>query len=98
MTLLLVIPGIWLFVMYAVAVPALLLERVGPVQSLKRSYRLVKGRWWATFGTLLVSTVLAGIVGALRPVGDHDRPQPAGGRQHARARVRQRRVAARSAP
>ena len=65
MTLLLVIPGIWLFVMYAVAVPALLLERVGRVQSLKRSFRLVKGRWWATFGTLLVSTVLAGIVGAL---------------------------------
>ena len=65
MTLLLVIPGIWLFVMYAVAVPALLLERIGPVQGLKRSYRLVKGRWWPTFGALLVSYVLAGIVGAL---------------------------------
>jgi len=65
MTLLLVIPGIWLFVMYAVAVPALLLERIGPVAGLKRSYRLVKGRWWPTFGALLVSYVLAGIVGAL---------------------------------
>ena len=65
MTLLLIVPGIWLFVMYAVAVPALLLERVGPVEGLKRSFRLVKGRWWATFGVLLVSTILAGIVGAL---------------------------------
>ena len=64
-TLLLILPGIWLFVMYAVAVPALLLERIGPVAALRRSFRLVKGRWWATFGVLLVGYMLASIVGAI---------------------------------
>ena len=64
-TLALVVPGIWLFVSYAVAVPALLLERIGPVAALRRSFRLVKGRWWATFGVLLVGYLLASIVGAI---------------------------------
>jgi hypothetical protein len=64
-TLALVVPGIWLFVSYAVAVPALLLERIGPVQALRRSFRLVRGRWWATAGTLLVGYLLIGILGAL---------------------------------
>jgi hypothetical protein len=64
-TVLLILPGIWLFVRYAVAVPALLLERIGPVAALGRSFRLVKGRWWATFGALLVGYMLASIVGAI---------------------------------
>src|SRR5918997_5470278 len=42
----LLVPGIWLFVMYSVAVPALLLERIGPVSALRRSFRLIRGRWW----------------------------------------------------
>jgi hypothetical protein len=64
-TIALVVPGIWLFVSYAVAVPALLLERIGPLAALGRSFRLVKGRWWATFGALLVGYLLASIVGAI---------------------------------
>src|SRR5918999_1390317 len=64
-TLALIVPGIWLFVMYSVAVPALLLERIGPIQALRRSFRLVRGRWWATAGVLLVGYLLIGILGAL---------------------------------
>jgi hypothetical protein len=64
-TLALVVPGIWLFVMYSVAVPALLLERIGPVRALRRSFRLVRGRWWPTAGALLVGYLLIGILGAL---------------------------------
>jgi hypothetical protein len=64
-TIALVVPGIWLFVMYSVAVPAMLLERIGPVQALRRSFRLVRGRWWSTAGTLLVGYLLIGIIGAL---------------------------------
>jgi hypothetical protein len=64
-TLALIVPGIWLFVMYSVAVPALLLERIGPVRALRRSFRLVRGRWWQTAGVLLVGYLLIGILGAL---------------------------------
>jgi hypothetical protein len=61
----LVIPGIWLAVAYSVAVPALLLERAGPIQSLRRSFRLVRKRWWPTAGALLVGYVLTAIVGGI---------------------------------
>jgi hypothetical protein len=64
-TLALIVPGIWLFVMYSVAVPALLLERIGPLAALRRSFRLVRGRWWATAGALLVGYLLIGVLGAL---------------------------------
>src|SRR5215218_5750259 len=61
----LIVPGIWLFVMYSVSVPALLLERIGPMAALRRSFRLVRGRWWSTAGVLVVGYLLIGIVGAL---------------------------------
>ena len=64
-TLALVVPGIWLFVAYSVAVPALLLERIGPIRALRRSFRLVRGRWWPTAGVLLIGYLLIGILGAL---------------------------------
>jgi hypothetical protein len=54
----LVLPGFWLFVCFAVAIPALLFEELGPAQALGRSFRLVKGRWWATFAALFVMLVL----------------------------------------
>jgi hypothetical protein len=64
-TVALIVPGVWLFVSYSVAVPALLLERIGPIDALRRSFRLVRGRWWSTAGTLLVGYLLIGILGAL---------------------------------
>lgn len=62
-------PGVFLAVRWSVALPALLLERRGPVAALGRSWRLVKGFWWKVFGTLLVAyllvTVLSFAVGAV---------------------------------
>jgi uncharacterized membrane protein YgcG len=63
--LLVIVPGIWLAVAFSVAVPALLLERVGPFAAMGRSFRLVRGRWWATFGALLVGYLLVGILGGI---------------------------------
>ncbi len=64
----LIIPGIWLFGIWSVRVPALVIERAGPIKSLRRSYRLVKGRWWPVAGVLVVSSlmvfVLAGLIEA----------------------------------
>ena len=57
-----VIPGIWLYVSFAVAVPALLTEDVRGRRALGRSRRLVKGRWWATFGVIVLGSLLAGLV------------------------------------
>lgn len=61
-TLLFVAPGVWLFVAWAVAMPVLLVEGQRGSSALRRSFVLVQGRWWRTFGTLLVGFILAGIL------------------------------------
>jgi hypothetical protein len=57
-----IIPGIWLYVSFAVAVPVLLTEGVRGRRALGRSRRLVKGRWWPAFGILVLGTILAAVV------------------------------------
>lgn len=42
--------------------PVLLFEDRRGWQALRRSFRLVRGRWWATFLLLVVGTVLTAIV------------------------------------
>jgi hypothetical protein len=65
----LIVPGIWLYAAWSVAVPALLIERTGPMRSLRRSVRLVRGRWWPTAAVLLVSTLMVSLVaGAIQAV------------------------------
>jgi hypothetical protein len=61
----LIVPGIWLAVAFSVGVPVLLLERMGPWASLRRSFQLVRGRWWATAGALVVGYLLIAVIGAL---------------------------------
>ena len=62
---LLVLPGIYLWFSWLVVMPVLLLEGTRGRAALKRSRQLVKGRWWSTFGTYLLSAILVGIVAAV---------------------------------
>ncbi|MGH9041572.1 MAG: hypothetical protein ACRDZ3_15235 [Acidimicrobiia bacterium] len=55
-------PGVWLAVGWSLAFVALLAEDIGATDSLRRSWRLVKGRWWATFGVLLIAFLLNVVV------------------------------------
>jgi hypothetical protein len=67
--LLFIIPGIWLYAAWSVAVPALLIERLGPFRAPGRSRRLVKGRWWATAAVLIVATLMVTLInGAIEAV------------------------------
>ena len=50
----------WLFCFHAI-----LLEGLGPVDALSRSWSLVGGCWWRTFGILLLVWVAAAIIGAV---------------------------------
>ncbi len=52
--ILLVFPGIMLFVMWYVAVPVCVVERAGPITSMGRSRQLTKGYRWKVFGMLLL--------------------------------------------
>jgi len=60
--ILLIVPGIWLYAAWSVAVPALLIERIGGFRALGRSRRLVKGRWWATAAVLVVATLMVTLI------------------------------------
>jgi hypothetical protein len=64
-TLLFIAPGVWLYVAWAFAMPALLVEGLRGRKALGRSFGLVKGRWWRTFGVLVVGFLLAGVVSSL---------------------------------
>jgi hypothetical protein len=52
----------WLGIRLVLATPALVLEDLGVVASLRRSWRLTPGLFWRTFGILFVSGLLIGIV------------------------------------
>jgi len=49
------VPFIWLGVSWSVAFPVLIAEGERGTGALRRAYRLVRGRWWPTFGALLVA-------------------------------------------
>jgi hypothetical protein len=48
-----VVPGALLWVWWSLAAPSIVLEGLGPWAALRRGTRLVRGRYWRTFATLL---------------------------------------------
>ena len=63
---LLIVPGVYLYICFAVAVPVLLTEGAKGRRALGRSRQLVRGRWWPTFCVVVLGAILVGIVqGAL---------------------------------
>jgi len=61
-TIALVLPGIWLFVAWSVAIPALMVEDVRGSKALGRSFGLVRHNWWRTFAALLVGLIFIGLL------------------------------------
>jgi hypothetical protein len=55
--------AVWMWIGWVAAVPAFLTEGTKGRRALGRSFRLVKGRWWRTFGLYLLANLLVGIVG-----------------------------------
>ena len=52
---LLIVPGVWLGTIWGLALPALLVERTGVFGALGRSRALVRGRFWAVLGLLVLA-------------------------------------------
>ena len=57
----LILPGLWLAGAFSMVSAVIALEGLGPVQALRRSFELVRGRWWPTVGFLL----LVGLFGSV---------------------------------
>jgi hypothetical protein len=60
--LMLVIPGAIVLTMLFVAMPACVVEKLGPLKSMRRSAQLTKGHRWAIFGIWIATTLAWGIV------------------------------------
>ncbi len=60
---LLIVPGLILLTIWAVIIPVIIIERAGAMDSFGRSMRLVKGRGWHVFGTLVLLYIIQIVVG-----------------------------------
>jgi MFS family permease len=63
--LLFIIPGIYLMVVLSLSIPALFFERKGIIESIGRSFRIIKGKWWSTFGIGFIAYLVAQAIAVL---------------------------------
>jgi hypothetical protein len=55
--------GVYFGVRWSLTVAAMMAEDMGPIKGMRRSWALVSGMWWRTFGILLVVGILQSIIG-----------------------------------
>ena len=61
--LLVVFPlGIYVWNRWAISANAVILERIGPIAGIKRSWELTRHSWWHTFIVLLITGLAVGII------------------------------------
>lgn len=56
------IPGVYLAIVLSIAAPILIFEDESVGTAFSKSFKLISGKWWSTFGLLVVSSIIAGIV------------------------------------
>ncbi|KRF04258.1 hypothetical protein ASH00_14195 [Arthrobacter sp. Soil782] len=54
--------AVWLNIKWIMAPAALMLEGVGPIAALRRSWTLTTGNWWRTFGILVLTSIIVSII------------------------------------
>jgi hypothetical protein len=55
---LLIVPGLFLLTIWAVGVPAIVVERAGVIEAFGRSHQLVRGHGWTVFGAIVVAFLI----------------------------------------
>jgi uncharacterized membrane protein len=61
-TLLFIVPGIMLAIRWSVALPACVVENMGPLAAMRRSAQLTKGHRWKIFGVFILILIIVVIV------------------------------------
>src|SRR5215203_5544269 len=61
-TLLLVVPGVWLYTRWSLTTPVIREDGVGPLAAMRRSRELVRGKFWFVFATASVAYYLEGVM------------------------------------
>jgi hypothetical protein len=60
--------GVWLWGVWAVAAPALVLERLSPLRALGRSFALVRGAFWRTWGVRALGWLLTYVLAEIATI------------------------------
>lgn len=55
---------LWVLIRWAVDMPALFAEGVGPVKAIGRSWNLTRDHWWRTLGILLLVSIMVSLIQA----------------------------------
>ncbi len=58
----LIIPGIYLFVVLSLVWSAYVFERKNYLDSIRRSFYLIRNKWWSTFGIMIMSGIIAYVI------------------------------------
>lgn len=61
-TVFLIIPGIYVGVAMSFAIIVIIIEGDPTFEAISRSFSLIKGKWWSTFGLLFVMSFIVGIM------------------------------------
>ncbi|WP_425860618.1 hypothetical protein [Arthrobacter sp. TWP1-1] len=57
--------SVWIGTKILLAPAAIVVENVGPIASIKRSWILTRNNWWRTFGISILAAVIAGVIGSV---------------------------------
>lgn len=60
-----ILPGIALFVFWSLTTPAIVTEQLAATEGMRRSWQLVKGRFWPIFGAIILAYILYIIAGQI---------------------------------
>jgi hypothetical protein len=58
-----ILPGLIFMALFVAVAPAIVIEELGPIQGMRRSWRLLSSRLFRVMGIALVAGLLAGVVG-----------------------------------
>ena len=61
----LIVPGVIFFVRFSFSNAVVIVEGARGTKAMGRSWRLAKGFFWKIFGTVILASILAGIIGAV---------------------------------
>ena len=56
------VPGIYLGIVFSLVTPIMIIENGNLEYSFKKAFKLIKGNWWLTFGTLLLTGILMALL------------------------------------
>lgn len=57
--------AIWIGTKVLVAPAAIVVENIGAIAAIKRSWQLTRSNWWRTFGISILAAIIAGVIGSV---------------------------------